>query len=101
MLAKRPLGGAVWRQAGNDAATRTYRERFETMALRVDLPWEEFAARFVAHAPEIDVMLVGTRSLSHLGAAAAAIDKGPLPDELVELARSTFAAHGAHWTAQV
>lgn len=101
VLAKRPLGGAVWRHPGNDPATRAYRQRFEAMALQADLPWDDFAARFVAHAPEVDVMLLGTRSLAHLRAVKTAIDEGPLPDELVELARSAFAAHGAHWPAQI
>lgn len=99
VLAKRPLGGAVWSRPAADDATRAYRHRFELMGFEAGAPMDELAARFVAHAPEIDVMVLGTRRLEHLEAVAAAIARGPLPEPTARALREKFAAHGAHWPA--
>lgn len=99
VLAKRALGGAVWTRAPSDDATRAYRHRFEAMGLELPLPWDEVATRFVAHAPEVDVALVGTTRLSHLERAVQLAALGPLPDGLDQLIRGGFSRSA--WPAMV
>lgn len=101
VIAKRALGGAVWERAPSDEATRAYRSRFEAMALTFELPWEEVAARFVAHAPEIELMLVGTTRLAHLHRIIDAVLKGPLPEAMTQTIRGTFERLGQQWAAQI
>ncbi|MBL8923928.1 MAG: aldo/keto reductase [Myxococcaceae bacterium] len=99
VLAKRALGGAVWMRAPNDEATRAYQHRFEAMRLELPLPWDEVATRFVAHAPEVEVALVGTTRLAHLERALQLAALGPLPGSLDQLVRSAF-RHDA-WPSMV
>lgn len=101
VLAKRPLGGAPWRGLPSDAAGAEYLRRMQAMAIDVAMPWEELAARFAAHASEVDVILVGTTRAANLERIAAAVEKGPLPAELDGLIRAAFRREGTKWTAQI
>ena len=98
VMAKRALGGAVWKGLGTDDAGREYRRRLEVMGLQVD---EDLAARFVAHAPEVDVALVGTTRLEHLRQVMEAVARGPLPAEVESAVRAAFHGNGAGWRAQI
>lgn len=98
VMAKRPLGGAAWRGTPNDDAGREYRRRLELMGLPID---EDLAARFVAHAPEVDVALVGTSKLENLRQVVAAVAKGPLPAAVDSSVREAFVNNGAGWRAQI
>jgi aryl-alcohol dehydrogenase-like predicted oxidoreductase len=90
VFAKRPLAGAVWSRVPTDDATRAYRRRFEAMAVEPSLPWDEVATRFVAHAPEVDVVLLGTTRPERLAQAFGLAAKGPLPADLDRLVRAAF-----------
>jgi aryl-alcohol dehydrogenase-like predicted oxidoreductase len=82
VIAKRPLGNAVWRlrewPRGDDA---TYWERMQAMQLEPgELSWHELALRFSAFAPGVASAIVGTSRADHLLEALAAIERGPLPE---------------------
>jgi aryl-alcohol dehydrogenase-like predicted oxidoreductase len=98
VMAKRPLGGAVWRSLATDEAGREYRRRLEGMRIDVN---EDVAARFVAHAPEIDVALVGTTRLENLRQVVGAVAKGPLPGAVDAAFRDAFARSSSGWRAQI
>jgi aryl-alcohol dehydrogenase-like predicted oxidoreductase len=104
VIAKRALGNAPWRFAsrpGGDEA-EPYWDRMATMRLPdFGLPPEELAIRFSAFAPGVATALVASRSAGHLRALAAAVAKGPLPEDVVMKIRAAFRLHGASWEGRI
>ena len=104
VIAKRALGNAPWRFAerpvGDDA--EPYWERMRAMGLPgFGIPWDELAVRFTAFSPGVSTALVGSRSLDHLRALAAAVVRGPLPDDVARALRAAFRRHGASWEGRI
>ncbi len=104
VVGKRPLGNAPWRfkerPVGNYADT--YWQRMQAMGLDPQpLDWPTLALRFAAHAPGVSTVVVGTRSLEHLRAAAAAVAQGPLDRERSEALTGAFREHDDGWRGQV
>lgn len=50
----------------------------------------EFTLRFSLNNPGVSGVLVGTTDLDHLESNVAAMSKGPLPEDLYELAKASF-----------
>jgi len=99
VIAKRPLANGAWRWAppgtappgAPDAAEYTRRFRVRDLdEIRDGLEWAELAIRFAAFASGVTCAVVGTSSLAHLEAAAAAVARGPLPEPQVEALRAAF-----------
>ncbi len=63
--------------------------------------WNEVALRFTAHRPGVASSIVGTRSLAHFKQNLAWVEKGPLPEDEVELLRATFQRHGQGWSGLI
>lgn len=104
VIAKRPLANGPWRDLTPPQADdrRLYWQRFRAMDLPgTDLPWAELFARFAAHAPGVHAMIAGTRALAHLHEIAAAVSRGPLPADLLDLFRSRFDDRGPTWAGLV
>ena len=105
VIAKRPLANSPWRyeeRPSGDHAAQTYWDRWQKMALPQSFGEPaEIALRFVAYLPGVHSCLAGTRTLEHLKANLDAINKGPLPEEIVAEIRSTFRQHGRDWISQV
>ncbi len=102
VIAKRPISGAVWQHAGRPEAFAEghYWDRWQAMGLAAQLPtahWNELALRFVAFQPGISSTIVGTGKLAHFQQNLAAIEKGPLPLEMVDLMRRAFLQHDTSW----
>jgi aryl-alcohol dehydrogenase-like predicted oxidoreductase len=55
-----------------------------------------FMLRFTLSHPDLDTTIVGTSSLDHLLDNLAIAARGPLPDDVLDEARSRLAAAGAH-----
>lgn len=96
VLAKRVLANAPW----SPSADRTrpdvaeYMRRYAALAPSgAGIPDVELFARFAAFAPGVDVALVGTTRIANLDAVLAAVEKGPLPADVL-------AALDAKWSAQ-
>lgn len=83
VLAKRPLGNAVWRFARRPerADLAEYWDRRTALGLDFGSRWPEVALRFSAFAPGVTSAVVGTSSLERLGEAVAAARRGPLPPD--------------------
>ncbi len=101
VLAKRPLGNAPWRFAARppepDLAEAW--DRYRAMGLAADA---DTFTRFAAFAPGVTSILVGTASVDHLRAAAAAVAKGPLDPRVLEELRAAHAsAGGATWPGRI
>ena len=77
-------------------ATITFRKPWQRArqltldALAGDLPMVEFALRFTLSHPDVDTVLVGTTSQEHLADNIASAGKGPLPEEVLQIAKSIF-----------
>lgn len=57
--------------------------RAEEIASDGGMTLPELALRFTLSEPAIAVSLIGTSSINHLKAACAAIEKGPLPEDVI------------------
>ena len=104
VLAKRSLANAPWRFAERPHGeyAETYWTRMRAMAFEPSpLTWHEVALRFSAFAPGVSAILVGTSSAAHLRADARIVEKGPLPADVTQALRASFAAHGAEWRGEV
>jgi aryl-alcohol dehydrogenase-like predicted oxidoreductase len=79
VLAKRAMGGAVWRHATRPERPdlAQYWDRMRALPAR---DWESIALRFAAFAPGVTTALAGTTNPAHLRRWAEAVRLGPLSD---------------------
>ena len=85
VLVKRALAGRAWAQAQRpeDFCEGRYWDRWQALALpEPALPWSELALRWSAFQEGVSSVLLGTRSLTRLHEAQAALARGPLPEAL-------------------
>lgn len=92
VMAKRPLANAAWRGPGAEP----YGARWAALGLDGDDP-AALAARYAAHHGPADMVLVGTRRLAHLEAAARAVAAGPLDEATAETLEARYAERGSSW----
>ncbi|HYO55410.1 aldo/keto reductase [Archangium sp.] len=100
VIAKRPLGNAPWRFSERPAAPdiATYWDRMRTMGLDTGgLDWSELALRFAAFVPGVASCIVGTTRTDNLQRNVRALEKGPLPDAMVDRIRDAFRRHDQGW----
>jgi aryl-alcohol dehydrogenase-like predicted oxidoreductase len=93
VIAKRPMANMCWTHTQRPAGDycETYWQRRREMAMPdFGIDMAELALRFTAFAPGVCTSIAGTRSLEHLLANKAAIEKGPLPDEIVSAYQKAF-----------
>lgn len=104
VVAKRPLANAAWRF--RDRPVGDYAELYWDRLRRLDMQpraaeWVETALRFAAYSPGVSTAIVGTGSVAHLQAAAAAVDTGPLDDADYASWRDAFAPYLDEWSGSV
>lgn len=100
VIAKRPLGNAPWRFSERPGAQdiATYWDRMRAMAVDTEgLDWSELALRFAAFVPGVSSCIVGTTRAENLQRNLRALEKGPLPEHLMERLRGAFFRHGEGW----
>ena len=104
VIAKRPLANAPWRFADRPSGHEAELYWVRWKALGIDpgeLPWDELAARFAAHASGVSSAIAGTSSAAHLRHNAELVARGPLPPAVVAAVRARFDAVGADWPARI
>ncbi|MDQ3265343.1 MAG: aldo/keto reductase [Myxococcota bacterium] len=104
VIAKRPLANAVWLNRPNreDAAAVTYQARFPLLGLAPgQLPWDELFLRFAAYAPGVTSCIVGSSNLGNLRKNVEAVSRGPLPPNVFNVLRESFARVGQDWPGQI
>lgn len=103
VIAKRPVANSPWRFSDRPDGhyAEVYWDRWQKMSLHSDIPAQELALRFAAFTWGVDSCIVGTTNIKHLKENIAAIEKGPLPDDLYQLIRSTFDQNDDHWIGQI
>lgn len=104
IVAKRPLANAPWRHSERPVGVygETYWLRLRELGLGPESDdWPGTALRFSAFTPGVSTAIVGTSRTANLGAAAAAVERGPLP--VTERARweNAFAPHAGVWAGEV
>jgi aryl-alcohol dehydrogenase-like predicted oxidoreductase len=100
VIAKRPIAGAVWKQANRpDAhAEGQYWDRWKAMGIEPHgLDWTELALRFAAHLPGVASCIVGTGKIAHFQSNLRIVEQGPLEVGLKAQIIEAFRQHGAHW----
>lgn len=104
VVAKRPLANAPWRHAERPVGVygETYWERLRLMGIEPETDdWQGTALRFSAFSPGVSTAIVGTSKVRNLEAAAAAVDRGPLPDSELRRWEVAFAQHALDWAGEV
>ncbi len=104
IIAKRPLANVPWRHQTlpDGQYVETYWRRFRVMGLHQwEGDWLDRAVRFSAFTPGVSSIIVGTRSLEHLTAAATSIARGPLPVEERSALTELFRQHGESWRGEI
>ena len=105
VIAKRPIANAFWRfeeqPKGNYCEPYWLRAKAMGMHNPSGIPWDEYALRFSAFLPGVHTCIAGTSKLSNLERNLAIIEKGPLPQDVVDATRRLFKQHDDNWTGQV
>jgi aryl-alcohol dehydrogenase-like predicted oxidoreductase len=100
------IRGGVARGAPDDWAGRRYNmvdpktmgdywERAKLDELLDGMSRTAFMLRLTLSHPDLDTTIVGTSSIEHLGENLAAAARGPLPDDILDEAKSRLTAAGA------
>jgi aryl-alcohol dehydrogenase-like predicted oxidoreductase len=103
LLIKRALAGMAWArpERPGDFCEGQYWDRWRALALPelgpLGLPWLELALRWAAFQPGVSSVLVGTKTLHNLQAGIAAIERGPLPAEVLALLDAAWQRAGRGW----
>jgi aryl-alcohol dehydrogenase-like predicted oxidoreductase len=113
VLAKRPIANAAWKDLADQQGlyktyAKTYTDRLKQMNLDPAVlgftaaDWPEIALRFTLGQPGVHTAIIGTQNFGNARANIAAVEKGPLPPELVAKIRDAFhKADPEHrWTGQ-
>lgn len=103
-LAKRPLANAPWRFAERPLGHygEVYWERLRAMGLAPGpLDWDELALRFAAFQPGVTAIVAGTSQRERLRRNVALVARGPLPAEVDQKVRESFARAQVDWVGQV
>lgn len=93
IIAKRPLGNAVWRYSkrpdGHGHAL--YYDRMNGMNFHPgEYSWNEIAIRFSAYSPNVDTIIIGSSRQDHFFENIAFCEKGELPDSIWEALQLSF-----------
>jgi aryl-alcohol dehydrogenase-like predicted oxidoreductase len=100
VIAKRPLANAPWRFDSQPAGeyAEAYWERMRALGVSpADGDWLGTAVRFAAYAAGVSAAIVGTASPEHIQAAAAAAERGPLPEGEAARWREAWAPYADVW----
>jgi len=100
IIAKRPLANAPWRfsERPHGHYCEEYWHRMKTMNIDTQgLDWNEVALRFAAFTYGVDSCIVGTTNLEHLKDNLTRIQKGKLPQSMIDSIRTNFREHDFGW----
>ena len=104
MIAKRPIANATWRHSSPPVGhySAEYWHRLKKMNIDPDgMDWNELALRFTAFTEGVCSCIAGTSTLEHFMENIRAIEKGPLPLDLVNHIRSEFRNNDENWVGVI
>ena len=99
VIAKRPLANFAWGDNADlsDPNIAEYRRRIYEMNIDYGMPLEEAMIRFAAYTYGVDSILIGTSDVKHLKSAVKMVEKGKLPEDLLENIRNRYSETGSEW----
>lgn len=102
-VAKRPIGNAPWLHISIPEGyyCEEYWRRMKAMKIDFDANWLEVALRFTAFTPGITCSIVGTTNLDHIKKNIDIVNKGILPDTIIQQIRNAFIQNETHWSGQL
>jgi aryl-alcohol dehydrogenase-like predicted oxidoreductase len=103
VIAKRPAANAPWRfkERPNGHYSEVYWDRIHKMGFDFGDKWTETALRFTAYTRGVHSIIVGTSNIDHLKSNLAAIEKGPLEEDVYNFIRNSFMEKDTDWIGQV
>jgi aryl-alcohol dehydrogenase-like predicted oxidoreductase len=104
IIAKRPLGNAVWRYHARPEGHghAAYWDRMLQMQFdRSGFEWNELALRFSSFSPCVDTLIIGSDDPIHLKENIAMIERGPLPQAIWDMIRNEFNQKGQDWSGLI
>jgi aryl-alcohol dehydrogenase-like predicted oxidoreductase len=108
VIAKRPLANAPWKYSERPVGNycEPYWERMIAMQAHKivqesGLPWDELALRFSAFTEGVSTAIVGTANVNNLQHNIRIVNKGALPQDLVNTLHATFKKYDTDWTGQI
>jgi aryl-alcohol dehydrogenase-like predicted oxidoreductase len=100
VIGKRPIANAPWRfdapPVGHYSAEYWYRFREMNMQ-NFGMDWNELAIRFSAFTPGVSTIITGTSSREHFLQNLEYVQKGPLPEEIVDHLKKEFHKNDKGW----
>jgi aryl-alcohol dehydrogenase-like predicted oxidoreductase len=104
VIAKRPLGNAPWRFAGEPHGhyAHAYWRRMRAMGFDPgELGWREVALRWAVHHSGAHTAIVGTSRAEHLLENAEVAARGPLPAEVAAALEAAYDAADEGWRGEL
>ena len=103
VIAKRPLANAPWRFSEQPVGhyCEDYWLRLRQMNLDLGMDLHEAALRFSAFTWGIDSCIIGTTSVDHLSKNLIALEKGKLPQEIIDQIITAFQNNDDNWIGLV
>lgn len=93
IIAKRPLGNAVWRYSSrpDQHGHALYYDRFHQMELNaMNTNWLETSIRFSAYCGFVDTIIIGSSNINHTLHNLTILEKGPLPPDNIDIIVRAF-----------
>ncbi|MDO5534552.1 MAG: aldo/keto reductase [Propionibacteriaceae bacterium] len=102
VIVKRGIANGIWRHTERPTGTYgdVYWDRLQELAYDTNLEMGEFALRFSAFAPGVSLSLLGTTNPDNITRAIAAVEQGPLPDDVLAHIAERWDAVGQDWDSQ-
>ncbi len=103
VIAKRPLANAPWRFSEQPVGhyCEDYWLRLRKMNLDLGIDLQEAALRFSAFTWGIDSCIIGTTNESHLSKNLRLLEKGKLPQEIIDRIINAFQYNDDNWIGLV
>ena len=100
VIAKRPIANAPWRHSEPPVGhySEAYWHRLKKMQFDPHgMEMVELALRFSAFAPGVTTAIIGSSKIDHVKKHIDSIEKGTLPEEIMEYIQSVFIKNDDNW----
>jgi aryl-alcohol dehydrogenase-like predicted oxidoreductase len=103
VIAKRPLGNAVWRfqEQPYNQDGEIYWQRMKEMGLDFGPDWPEIALRFSAYTSGVDCCIIGSSKIENIRKNISHVEMGPLPEETYNQIRILFQRSDNNWIGHI
>lgn len=99
IVGKRSLANVCWQHQTQPHGhySEQYWLRMNQLQYQTDLPYDELALRFAVFSGGTDTALVGGKNIENIRKNISIVEKGPLPEELVQRLKTRYTEIGSRW----